>query len=597
MALVNVAVDLVKMGRRVLIVDFDLEAPGLDTFNLPRPPAPPKGVVEFVLEYLETGESADLSQFVYKSAIPNAPGELWVMPAGKPDREYDSRFKSIDWRDLYEHRDGFVLFEDLKAQWNQVCQPDYVLIDSRTGHTDVGGVCTRQLPDAVALFCFPNEQNRRGLETVLEQIRAESATDRKKNIKLHFVMSNVPELDDEEGLLAGIVAKLKSALGFKSFSAVIHHYESLTLLTQSVFTQDRPRTRLAQEYRNLARAIRRENLDDREAALEFLDEVAPRARWRSFQAGDIEQRIQDIRSKHSGDAEVLVRLSVLLRSQRRFAEALTLLEQAGELGANNAEFLHARAELHFINHNRDGAIRDVTKLLEHPDATYLEVGAAARLLEQLEPESINQLVQAPAFIKLDSDGKYYVAEELMDTHDALPVVTAILREVVKQPEIEPQLKERAQSNLELALIGLGQFDAAIDLINPSRGDLSAELKIDEVFNYAMAQWGLTLNPTPDLFRKVVELDQRDRRDDANHHQCLAIALWAVRESDKALERLGEASQKIMTSPGPEFSAWSYLRVTAKSFLRDLKEIQHLIEGESVVPRFIRINRSTQGAAE
>ena len=37
MALVNVAVELVRQGRRVLAVDFDLEAPGLDTFDLPRP--------------------------------------------------------------------------------------------------------------------------------------------------------------------------------------------------------------------------------------------------------------------------------------------------------------------------------------------------------------------------------------------------------------------------------------------------------------------------------------------------------------------------------------------------------------------------------
>ena len=34
MALVNVAVELAQRGRRVLAVDFDLEAPGIDTFEL-----------------------------------------------------------------------------------------------------------------------------------------------------------------------------------------------------------------------------------------------------------------------------------------------------------------------------------------------------------------------------------------------------------------------------------------------------------------------------------------------------------------------------------------------------------------------------------
>ena len=75
--------------------------------------------------------------------------------------------------ELYEKRDGYLLFEDLKAQWEQAINPDYVLIDSRTGHTDTGGICTRQLPDAVAILFFPNEQNLRGLTKVVKDIRAE----------------------------------------------------------------------------------------------------------------------------------------------------------------------------------------------------------------------------------------------------------------------------------------------------------------------------------------------------------------------------------------------------------------------------------------
>ena len=41
---------------------------------------------------------------------------------------------------------------------------DAVLIDSRTGVTEVGGVCTRQLADVVVSFCAPNYQNLAGAE-------------------------------------------------------------------------------------------------------------------------------------------------------------------------------------------------------------------------------------------------------------------------------------------------------------------------------------------------------------------------------------------------------------------------------------------------
>src|SRR5260370_6034538 len=103
MALVNTAVELVKAGRQVLIVDFDLEAPGLDTFNLPRPPATikTKGVVDFVLEYLATSQAPDVSEFAYKSPVVTTKGKLWVRPEGIQDKNYDERFKSLDWQDLY----------------------------------------------------------------------------------------------------------------------------------------------------------------------------------------------------------------------------------------------------------------------------------------------------------------------------------------------------------------------------------------------------------------------------------------------------------------------------------------------------------------
>ena len=92
MALVNTALELVKDGRKVLIVDFDLEAPGLDTFSLPRPLGPTKGIVEFVHEYLETSKAPDVSEFVYESPVVSTGGHLWIMPAGVPDDSYDERF-------------------------------------------------------------------------------------------------------------------------------------------------------------------------------------------------------------------------------------------------------------------------------------------------------------------------------------------------------------------------------------------------------------------------------------------------------------------------------------------------------------------------
>ena len=135
--------------------------------------------------------------------------------------------------------------------WQEELKPDYVLIDSRTGDTDVLGICTRQLPDAVALMFIPNRQNFVGLESVCNDIRRESTEGLKKQIRMHFIAANVPHLDDERHFLRHMLSEFFQRLGFGFLSGMIPRYENVNLLDQSIFTLDRPHTRLAGVYRRL----------------------------------------------------------------------------------------------------------------------------------------------------------------------------------------------------------------------------------------------------------------------------------------------------------------------------------------------------------
>jgi MinD-like ATPase involved in chromosome partitioning or flagellar assembly len=298
MALVNVAAQLAKMGRKVLLVDFDLEAPGLETFDRlrPAPVRPPKiekykdpsgatflevrekyhapthpGLVEYVTEYLRTNRVPEVRDYIYSvGTVGKKGGQIWVMPAGRRDAEYQSALAQIDWLKLYREQEGFLLFEDTKAQWEQEYQPDYVLIDSRTGHTDVEGICTRQLPDAVVVLFFPNEQNLVGLQEVCERIRNEEMSGLMKRIRLHFVMSNVPDLDDEDRVLRRRLKMFDEELDIDGLDAVIHRYESVMLFNQAIFVLDRPKSRLAHEYKSLMRKLIAHNPADRDGALLFV---------------------------------------------------------------------------------------------------------------------------------------------------------------------------------------------------------------------------------------------------------------------------------------------------------------------------------------
>jgi MinD-like ATPase involved in chromosome partitioning or flagellar assembly len=279
MALVNVAAQLAKMGRKVLLVDFDLEAPGLETFDDLRPHPDPHhpGMVEYLTEYINTDRAPDVREYIYEATairekIGKKGGKIWVMPAGRRDEQYQSALAKINWVDLYDNRDGFLLFEDTKAQWKKAYEPDYILIDSRTGHTDVEGICTRQLPDAVVVLFFPNEQNLVGLREVCRRIRGEQTSGLKKIIRLHFVMSNVPDLDDEDEVLRRRLGAFWKELGIRQLDAVIYRYESVMLFNQAIFVLDRPKSRLARDYEELVWSLIVHNRVDRDGALRFLSQ-------------------------------------------------------------------------------------------------------------------------------------------------------------------------------------------------------------------------------------------------------------------------------------------------------------------------------------
>ncbi len=229
MALVNVAAELVRRGRKVLVVDFDLESPGIETYRRLQPPKPHPGIVEFVSEYRQTYQVPSVLEYLYEAKpIGKKGGRLWVMPAGRRDTSYRRALARLDWPRLYKDEYGELLFEDTKKGWEKELKPDYVLIDSRTGDADVVGICTRQLPNSVVLMFMPNDQNLVGLQSVCRDIRKEAREGLNNSIKLHFIAANVPGLDDEHRILRRQLRRFRKVLEIEldqRFS-IIHRTET-----------------------------------------------------------------------------------------------------------------------------------------------------------------------------------------------------------------------------------------------------------------------------------------------------------------------------------------------------------------------------------
>ena len=186
MALANVGVLLAKWGRKVLLVDWDLEAPGLEHFFKPfldhSLTEEHLGLVD-LLDFFRR-PAADSTVEVARGApidisIPGVEGTLKIITAGRRDSEYFKKVRDLDVDGFYANDDGGAILEFLRDLWKS--DFDFVLVDSRTGITDIGGICTVQLPDLLVLLPTTTEQSLAGIIDVAQKVsraRQEMPVDR-----------------------------------------------------------------------------------------------------------------------------------------------------------------------------------------------------------------------------------------------------------------------------------------------------------------------------------------------------------------------------------------------------------------------------------
>ncbi|WP_158231033.1 ParA family protein [Rhodopirellula bahusiensis] len=602
LALVNVGVELANTGRRVLLVDFDLEAPGIDTYSALAPPVLTKGIVDYVSSYLEFRQAPDLNDYVYKvDQSDRVSGELWVMPAGKRDREYGSKLSRIDWQDLYERRDGFLLLEDLKLKWESDIQPDYVLIDSRTGHTEVGGICTRQLPDTVVSLFIPNQQNLQGLGSVVDAIHKQNKNSNKQ-INLEFVASNVPDLDDEHQILRRMMGKFHSRLSGngprlpRTAITTINRYDSMHLLDESIFLSERPRSRLAKQYRMLLKRIISHNLDDREAALRALTRSFPRGgRFEQLSIGDFEgglsyseqDKIQTVLRKHANDAEVHFLTGQLLKSRGDFAEASLQFARAFELAkeGNDAEIGKYHLELVNSMSSLDSefdAMAHLEQLLQQSSSS-LDMEQLLGLLGRFSEVPSRKWLGMKAFADLSASEMDDLVWQVSDSRSWQRFFVELFN---RSSDQLPEQRIADFTNLTLAAIGSGQWCEVVKHLQEP--EVLSSHRVDINFNFAMARWAADRFPTKKFFSKVLDLyDENPVAEGPNFLQCLAVCELVVGDIEMARNRIATCKALEHRSVFLEFSCWSYLRLGRDRFAQDLNEIERLVNGEQILPRFIR----------
>ncbi|MDP2828895.1 MAG: AAA family ATPase [Sulfuricellaceae bacterium] len=249
LALANLAYVLAREGKKVLVMDMDLEAPGQHQTDLFRLPAPGPGVVEMLADYLDyrrrlnndetkgifrlqlverylrIGQGWQVGQELAEEA---ETGSLWLMPAGEVDKpDYPERLGKLNWDEFYKEQ-GRAFFRLFKAELRRR-NFDYVLIDSRTGLSDEFYITTLELADTVVCVTGYNRQNIEGTKRILEVLRDERVIAEYEAKRLVLVGTPNPEitsLTEKQARLAEIASELP---GFRDFNLELPYVAELAL--------------------------------------------------------------------------------------------------------------------------------------------------------------------------------------------------------------------------------------------------------------------------------------------------------------------------------------------------------------------------------
>ncbi|MDY7228639.1 KGGVGR-motif variant AAA ATPase [Hyalangium rubrum] len=192
---------LAQKDRRVLVIDLDLESPGVGSSLLPHESHPDFGVIDWLVEDA-VGQSDRLlfQDMVARSTLAEGTqGEVLVVPAGGRARaSYDYLAKLSRAYMPIQTEKRMLEFGDrierFVSQAEDTYKPDVTIIDSRAGMHDIAAAAITRLGALCLLFAGNSRQTWADYELLFQKWRAhpERAVAIRENLKM--VAALIPEI-------------------------------------------------------------------------------------------------------------------------------------------------------------------------------------------------------------------------------------------------------------------------------------------------------------------------------------------------------------------------------------------------------------------
>lgn len=452
LALANIATRLSEFNKKVCLIDFDLEAPGLpykfrsELNNL----SLKQGLVDYIYHFTSEGYlPKSISEFVYPIKISSTKEPIYLLPAGNVDsKDYWKKLSSINWYELlYENSAGLSFFLDLKEKIRKEIAPDFLLIDSRTGISEMSGISISLLADEVVIIAANNKENFLGARKIIHSLSNPSNLILDRSPKINLVLSRIPFTNEpyDRAKEQFFIAKMKKDFSdiYNDEIIIIHsdreleENESLKIESET----ENGKSTISNDYLKLFEKLTRNDLS--------IDEL---------------NRFAKIKEAN--------RLFQLSFEKENPTEQIKLLTQAIELDKENTEFYISRAEIYFSIKDYDSSLKDLRYVLSIDNNNYdaianiidlfLEINNLTEGLDycnkliQLEPnDAFGYYNRALVYTKLGKE-----EEELKDYQKAL--------------ELDPT-DEAIYNNLSSYYNNKGDYNKAKDFIykalqiNPNSG--------------------------------------------------------------------------------------------------------------------------------
>ena len=225
-ALAACAWALAESGQRVLVLDLDLESPGLSTSLLPASRQPAYGITDWLVEDLVNNGDAILEEMHASLGTQQHGGQLIVVPShGDNPGEYVSKlgrvwmpgFTADGQRQTWSER-LLRMIQQLEAKH----QPTIVLIDSRAGIDEVASACVTDLgAKLIYLFALDSLQTWQGYRILFDHWRLHDVATKIRE-RLRVVGALLPTWGDQA--FSQATAQLREN-AYLNFSQILYDEE------------------------------------------------------------------------------------------------------------------------------------------------------------------------------------------------------------------------------------------------------------------------------------------------------------------------------------------------------------------------------------